>query len=348
MEEHNFNPEENRENHSEHRPESDSQENHRPFHEPEHIPPKEPDHYIDNEPDKTNVWAVISAILGIIVVILLIMMYTGKGITGNVISENAAGDKVIEYLNTRTGGGIEYVSTKDIGNLYEVNVEYQGQEIPVYITKDGEYFVQGAVEMDALSDTLAQTQPAAEPPKSDKPIVELFVMTHCPYGTQAEKGILPVFKLLGDKIVGKIKFVHYFLHAPEETETPIQICIREEQSDKFRDYLSCFLEDGNSNRCLEETKIDKAKLNICVEINSEEYYDKDSQKSEDYGVRGSPTLIINGEMINSGRSPAAYLETICNAFNEAPEECSEELTTTNPSPGFGYTAQVGGSTNAQC
>jgi hypothetical protein len=209
---------------------------------------------IDNNPDKVNFskfgnkikknpWILISLILGIAVIILLYLNFSG-GTTGNVISESEAGDTIIEYLNAQTGGGVEYVSTEDIGNLYEINVNYQGQDIPVYVTKDGEYFVQGAIPLTGQVTAPNQNQqPPADVVKSDKPQVELFVMTHCPYGTQAEKGYVPVIELLGDKIDSSVKFVHYFLHDPEEIETPIQICIREEQGAKYNDYLACFLEE---------------------------------------------------------------------------------------------------------
>ena len=312
---------------------------------------------IDNSPDAQNPWKVAALIFGVAAIVLLVISMrggfagmTGNG-TGNVIAEDDAGDKILDYLNDRTGGGVELVEVNGMGgNLYEALVEYQGQEIPVYVTKDGEYFVQGAVPMDldleGLSD--AQEQEAPEVPKSDKPVVELFIMTHCPYGTQAEKGFLPVLELLGDKIEGSIRFVHYFMHEPEETETPIQVCIREEQGDRFNDYLSCFLEDGDSDRCLEETGIDTAKLDSCVETKSEEYYDVDSVLSEDYGVRGSPTLVINGVQASSGRSPSAYLEAVCSAFNDAPEECEEELSTQTYSPGFGYEASENGGSAGQC
>ena len=96
------------------------------------------------------------------------------------------------------------------------------------------------------------------------------------------------------------------------------------------------IEDGEAERCLEEVGIDQTKLNECIDTNAEGYYDTDSVLSEGYGVRGSPTLVVNGVIANSGRSSAAYLDTICSAFNEAPEECLEELSAANPSAGFGY------------
>tara|TARA_Y100000310_G_scaffold175684_1_gene175735 strand:- start:750 stop:1277 length:528 start_codon:yes stop_codon:yes gene_type:complete len=175
-------------------------------------------------------------------------------------------------------------------------------------------------------------------------------MTHCPYGTQAEKGILPVFGLLGDKIDASVKFVHYMLHDPEEAETPIQVCIREEQPDKYIKYLKEFLKEGDSDAAIAAVNIDKSKLETCTGENgkADEYYAADSALSEGYGVRGSPTLVINGVIVQSARSPAAYLSTICSAFNTAPEECSEQLNSDSSSPGFGYTGSAGGSTNAQC
>ncbi|GAG36879.1 unnamed protein product, partial [marine sediment metagenome] len=153
---------------------------------------------------------------------------------------------------------------------------------------------------------------------------------------------------LGDKIDAKIRFVHYFMHDPEETETPRQVCIREEQPDKWYDYLECFLGDGDSDRCLTEAKIDKTKMNNCISSGkSDDYYDEDSTLSEGYGVRGSPSLIINGQQASSSRDPSSYLATICNAFNDAPDECNTELSSAPPSPGFGYET-TGSASQASC
>ncbi len=211
---------------------------------------------------------------------------------------------------------------------------------------------------DDVKDTATDVPVAQGITKSDKPVVELFVMSHCPFGTQAEKGIIPVAELLDDKIDFDIKYVYYAMHDKIEVDEQLkQYCIQEEQNDKFFDYLKCFLDGGDekADECLADAKVDQDKLAACIEESdvefgiTEKYNDKASWLSgrfplfeihkdlnEKYGVRGSPTLVVNGQQVQSARSPAAYLATICGAFNKAPKECNENLDATNPSPGFGY------------
>ncbi|MEM2131153.1 MAG: GILT family protein, partial [Candidatus Woesearchaeota archaeon] len=70
--------------------------------------------------------------------------------------------------------------------------------------------------------------------KKDKPEVQLFVMSHCPFGTQMEKGILPVVELLGNKIDFKVRFVYYAMHGEVEVKEQLrQYCIQKEQQDKY-------------------------------------------------------------------------------------------------------------------
>ena len=160
-------------------------------------------------------------------------------------------------------------------------------------------------------------------------------------------GFIPFVEAFGNKVDAKIRFVHYFMHEPEETETPRQVCIREEQSDKFLDYLGCFLEDGDSDRCVSEIGIDESAMNECISSGrSDEYYDSDSELSNSYGVQGSPTLVVNGQIVNSARDPQSYLNTICEAFNDIPDACSLELSSASPSPMWGY--EEGEDTGAQC
>ncbi len=291
---------------------------------------------------RANPWMVSTAVFALATIILLVLSFS-PSLTGNVISESSASGKLVDFLNGKVGGGVTLISTEDLGSIYEVTVSYQNQKIPVYISGDGKYFIQGATPLSTTTDFTADTpQTPTDSPKTDKPKVELFVMTHCPYGTQAEKGILPVYNLLGSSIDAKIRFVHYFIHGEkEETETYNQVCIREEQSSKFIPYLECFLEDSDSERCQNKVGIDRAKLASCLSSGkAKEYYQADSELSNQYGVQGSPTLIINGAEASSARNSQALLSTICSAFNTPDSKCSQTLSTANPSAGFGYAAST--------
>jgi protein-disulfide isomerase len=355
---------------------------------------------IDNNPDKKinvskikssttktamdNPWMIASVILGVIALALLYMVMTGSnGASSSSISEDAASEKVLEFLNAQVGGGVEYVSMEDKGDLYEVMVSFQGQDLPVYVTKDGEYFVQGAVSFDeeenAPATTPSTNTPSTNTPpptptvtKSDKPEVELFVMSHCPYGTQAMKGMLPVLELLEGKIDGQIKFVYYAMHGDKEIYEQLnQYCIYEEQKDVYYDYMKCFLgSDGSESgaaACLDEAKVDKGDLKTCTDAADTKFditknfddkgswlsgrypkFDIHADLNTKYGVGGSPTLVVNGAQVQSARDSASYLSTICAAFNEAPEECLEDLSSYGtPGPGFGYDSQ-GGAAAAGC
>jgi len=311
--------------------------------------------YVSKE--KKNPWIIYTVVLAIAVVILAFLLYRGSGVTGNAIDKDKAGQKVIDWV----GGQVQntkLISVNESDGFYDVLFSYTSpqtgsiQESTLKVTLDGKYLILQAIPLEETPantkpDTTSETTPA-EVPKSDKPKVELFVMTECPYGTQAEKGIIPVLELFGSKIDGQISFVHYFMHGDkEEEETYRQVCIREEQSDKYLTYLKCYLADGNATRCIKEAKISETKLKSCISKSSEAYYKADSAASEAAGVQGSPTLVINGQIVNSGRSPSAFLQTICSAFNTAPEGCSETLDSTNPSAGFGYSAS-GSASSASC
>lgn len=317
---------------------------------------------------KSSLWMMIS---GILAVLLIISVYNngGFGKGGGKLSAKEAADKAVAYINTnllQPGTTATASDVKEENNLYRVKLNIGGREYDSYITKDGGLLFPSAVDLTAKAETPAQNtaQPATPTvEKSDKPSVELFVMSHCPYGTQAEKGMIPVAELLGNKINFEIKFVNYAMHGEKEVlEELNQYCIKAEQGNKFLPYLKCFLKAGDGASCLSEAGIDKTKLESCTKKTDAEFKVTENLKNptgnypaflindkecDEYGVSGSPTLVINGKIVSSARSPAAYLATICSAFNKAPAECEEELSSASPSAGFGYET-TGTASASQC
>lgn len=290
-----------------------------------------------------NYWAIATIILAILLVISLISNYTSE------VSKSTAGQKIVDFAKEQ-GVDVKIISVDSKGDLYQVNIEVQGKPSQVYITKDGKNAIFQLVPLESQpttpTNTPTQEKKQIDIPKTDKPTVDLFVMTYCPYGTQAEKGIIPAIEAIANKASVNIRFVHYFMHGDkEEQETYRQICIREEQNEKFLPYLKCFLNASDSEGCIKSTNVDSAKLGVCITDKAKTYYAADSELSNKYGVQGSPTMVINGVQAEFyPRDPTTALKTVCATFNKAPDsECGKALSTANPSPGFGYSASNGNS-----
>ncbi|MDZ7611360.1 MAG: hypothetical protein U5L10_01220 [Candidatus Moranbacteria bacterium] len=265
----------------------------------------------------------------------------------------------IEGNLVQEGTEVKVKGVAEENNLYKITIDLQGQELTSYLTKDGSNFFPQAMnieEIKAQKDAQAQAeQEKSEPlPKSETPQVESFVMSYCPYGTQVQKGLLPVIETLGDKMDFSFKFVDYAMHEEKEVmENLRQYCIDQADSQKYYDYLECFLASEDSDKCLAETGVNESALTSCMDATDQEYEitkkleDKDSWESqfppfdihkaanEKYGVQGSPTMIINGQQTSSARDPQSLLDKICTAFEEKPAECDTELSSETPAPGFG-------------
>lgn len=259
--------------------------------------------------------------------------------------------------------------------MYKATVKTGGREIESYITKDGKKFFPEAMDTEEQTQDQGQNsnsgkkQPAPTvSEKTETPEVELFVMSHCPYGTQMEKAILPVVKELGNEINFDLKFCDYAMHKKKELDEQMrQHCIKQEQPNKLITYLDCFLANQDSQQCMNEANIDQNTIQSCVDRVdkeykiTEKYNDKSTWKNgrfpvfpvyaeanKEYGISGSPALVINGEEVQAPRNPNGLLETVCSAFKEAPEECDQELSTATPSPGFGSGSSNSGSSGGNC
>jgi predicted hydrocarbon binding protein len=262
-----------------------------------------------------------------------------------------------EYLMDGGKAVIKNIN-KEYG-LYKLSVDVGVEDLAdSYITMDGKLFFPQALIIEKIyeedKNSIDTTKINEVEKKNIRPQVKLFVMSHCPYGTQMEKAIIPVVRTLGNSIDFDIKFNTYAMHGKSELEEQMaQYCLMEEQEDKYLNYLECFLVDGDTNRCLTETNINKSSLNNCLSKAEEKYnvisdfeniknyqgdypgfaiHEDDNYK---YGVSGSPMLVINGQTIYSERNPGSLLNVICSAFITKPEACDESLSTNSPEPGFG-------------
>ena len=276
--------------------------------------------------------------------------------------------KALAFINSSIlsqGITASLIDITEEGNVYKIRVDVKGTEYQSYVSKDGKYLFPDGYKLDVEIED--QQQFNQEVSKRERPDVKLFVMTYCPFGLQTQKMYLPVYDLLADKVDMGVYFVNYIMHDKKEIdENLIQYCIQKEENEKYDDYLSCFVKDGKSGSCLLEASINKTKIEACVESTDKEfniytqYQDKNTWMNgtypkfdvhdglnQSYGIGGSPTIVINDKIVNvDPRSPETFKQVICEVFVSVPEECSQVLSDTAFSTGFGLEAGV--SNNQGC
>jgi thioredoxin 1 len=185
--------------------------------------------------------------------------------------------------------------------------------------------------------------------KLEMPMLEAFVVSNCPFGLQIQRALLGIVKEIPD--LSQNINVRYIIkmddgnvtsmHGQEESDENLrQICIRAEQPDKYWDYISCFLGSGNASQCTRNASVSEAKLKGCMadENRSLKYALADFNRTQQYDITGSPTLLMNGEIVTEsdfgGRTEQSLKSLICCGFSSKPDFCSMNLSTEKAKVGF--------------
>jgi len=306
-----------------------------------------------------NLWMIVSLVLLVILVLNIAGFLPFKTTGMFVLGTQDAAKKAIDFINNNVvqTGKVELVSVKEFSGMYEVITTYQGQQIPIYVTKDGSalFLSQPLNTSQVIPTETENTSTASEIPKTEKPTVDLYVMGFCPYGVQAENTMKPVFDLLGTKADIKVHFIASVtgttvdsvqsLHGATEAQEDLrQVCIMKNYDQKtYWTYLmeidnNCYGKIDTRNAtaldacwkaAATKAGIDASKIDTCSK--SSEGLDllkADEQLANSNGVTGSPTLIINGVTYNGARTSEDFKNSICSGFTTQPAECSQTLSST--------------------
>ena len=150
-----------------------------------------------------------------------------------------------------------------------------------------------------------------------KPQVELFVMSFCPFGVQAEEELLPFIAKYGDAVDFNLRFIANLveeadsdklkftsLHGEVEViENLRQIAVSQLYPDRFFDYLLCRAKHLESawTRCAEKVGLDIDRVNQEMESErTKRLFAVDIQRSNALGIKSSPTLVVDGKVISGG------------------------------------------------
>lgn len=152
-----------------------------------------------------------------------------------------------------------------------------------------------------------------------KPTLELFVMSYCPFGVQAEEKIIPIVKKFGDQIGFKLQFIAQekekfsaqeitpftSLHGyPEVAENIRQLLIAEEYPDKYLDYILCRGKklDKSWEDCAQKLGIDVAKIQALFDApEAAQLFRKNIARAEALGIKASPTILVDGHKFRANQ-----------------------------------------------
>ena len=144
-----------------------------------------------------------------------------------------------------------------------------------------------------------------------RPTLELFVMSYCPFGVQAEEKIIPIVKKFGDQIDFKLRFIAQekevsspqditpfrSLHGyPEVAENIRQLLIAREYPDRYLDYILCRGKklDESWEDCAEKLGIDVFRIQALFDtLEAEEFFRENIKRAAALGVRASPTVLVD-------------------------------------------------------
>ena len=150
-----------------------------------------------------------------------------------------------------------------------------------------------------------------------KPTLELFVMSYCPYGVQAEEKIIPIIKEFGNKIDFKLQFIaqekeepsaqditpFVSLHGyPEVAENIRQLLIAREYPDRYLDYILCRGKklDKSWEDCAQKLGIDVAKIQALFDSpEAEQLFRENITRAAELGIRASPTIFVDGHQFQA-------------------------------------------------
>ena len=152
-----------------------------------------------------------------------------------------------------------------------------------------------------------------------KPTLELFVMSYCPFGVQAEEKLIPIVKEFGDTIDFKLQFIAQEKEAPsaqditpftslhgypEVAENIRQLLIAQEYPDRYLDYILCRGKklDKSWEDCAEKLGIDVAKIqNLFDTPEAEQLFRENIRRAAELGVRASPTIFVDNHKFRANQ-----------------------------------------------
>lgn len=200
----------------------------------------------------------------------------------------------------------------------------------------------------------------------NKPQIDFFVMSYCPYGNQAEEGIVGAYDELKDLAEFKPHYIYYenyqgggpnfclddesvycSMHGAAEARQNIrEQCVEEKYGIEawfdFAIAMNAKCTSQNADTCYVDVAKDLGYdldfISECEDTRAIEFAAKDLELSRLYGASGSPSVYIDGIAYSGSRDSSGYIAGLCAAFSDAPELC-DNVVVQAPAPSAAPQAQ---------
>lgn len=310
-------------------------------------------------------------IAGVCIAGALVYINIGKRPSGSFLSPQEAAEKAISFINENMlpeGMEASLINVVEQNDLYKFHIRLGENEFDSYVTRNGKLLFIEGIDLEKEPETTEQPEEekltCEDLKKTGEPLLEAFVVSKCPFGLQMQRILNEIIKNI-PSLASNVR-VEYMgaiengkiiaMHGDEEAEENLrQTCLREEQPNKYWDYIDCHIKKGDIESCLVGAGIDKGKLDSCMSENSRglKYAGEDFGSQDKYKVTGSPTLFLNGEKVSEfdfgGRNAEAVKTLLCCGFETEPSICAQKLLETQAATGFSETyTQSGGSSGGSC
>ncbi|MBR9676794.1 hypothetical protein GOV04_01520 [Candidatus Woesearchaeota archaeon] len=187
----------------------------------------------------------------------------------------------------------------------------------------------------------------------NKPQIDFYVMSYCPYGNTAEEAISQVFH----KFEGLAEFTpHYVIYSnyqgggpkycldadskycsmhgiTELNQNLREMCVLQEYDVgrwfQFAIAMNSKCNYENADTCWEpvatDLGLDTQTITDCFDTNAEAFAANELALNNLFGVSGSPTVFIDGTLFSGQRTADGYQKALCEAFDEKPSICDTPL-----------------------
>ena len=101
--------------------------------------------FLYHENLRKNPWIISTFVFAVLSLVLIFNSFSPGAFDSSSISANDAGEKLVNFLSDTAGSEVLLKDVSSENGLYKVDVDYQGNIISVYTTKDGNFFIQDLV-----------------------------------------------------------------------------------------------------------------------------------------------------------------------------------------------------------